>query len=79
MVTLCSVGTVPDACLGARAGDMFNTDGSDSRGTEPMRLRFVTTGSTISAGVYKTIAEAERAVVALRNELFTHSQLDRMS
>lgn len=36
-------------------------------------------GKHYRAGVYKTIAEAERAVVALRNELFTHNQLDRMS
>lgn len=33
---------------------------------------------TIHAGLFPTIAEAEAAVIAKRNELFTHSDVDRL-
>ena len=35
-------------------------------------------GRTIYVGRFDTIAEAEAAVIAKRNELFTHNDLDRM-
>jgi hypothetical protein len=34
-------------------------------------------GKTYHAGVFETVDEAEVAVIALRNELFTHNLLDR--
>lgn len=34
-------------------------------------------GSIYTAGTHSTIAEAEAAVIALRNELFTHNDADR--
>jgi hypothetical protein len=36
-------------------------------------------GHTYYAGYHRTIAEAAAAVIALRNELFTHNDADRMA
>ena len=36
-------------------------------------------GKTMSAGLFDTVAEAEVAVIALRNELFTHNELDKLT
>jgi hypothetical protein len=36
-------------------------------------------GKTYNAGLFATIAEAESAVIAKRNELFTHNDLDRVA
>lgn len=35
-------------------------------------------GRTIHVGYFDTVAEAEAAVIAKRNELFTHNRLDRI-
>ena len=36
-------------------------------------------GRTYNAGLFDSIAEAEAAVIAKRNELFTHNDLDRVA
>lgn len=36
-------------------------------------------GKVHHAGSYKTLAEAEAAVIALRNKLYTHNDLDRVA
>lgn len=41
------------------------------------RARVTHNGKIYTAGVHATIAEAEAAVIALRNQLFTHNNLDR--
>ena len=48
-----------------------------SPGSGKWRARVGHNGVQLSAGHFDTIAEAERAVIALRNELFTNNLADR--
>lgn len=43
------------------------------------RAKVVHHGQSIHLGSFATVSEAERAVWAKRNELFTHNDADRMS
>lgn len=48
-------------------------------GTSQWSARLTHHGVQISAGKFSTIAEAEAAVIAKRNELYTHNHLDRIN
>lgn len=65
-----------------RAGAHRNSQ-SGVRGVFPKKNRWVAVvnaeGKRHNVGSYGTIAEAEAAVIALRNELFTNNLLDRKS
>ena len=43
------------------------------------RATATSNGRSYSAGYFETIAEAEVAVIALRNRLFTHNNMDRQN
>lgn len=65
-----NLAVVADTRSGVRGVTWFKP-----RGTWAAKVRH--NGHLYYAGYHKTIAEAEAAVIALRNKLFTHNDLDR--
>jgi hypothetical protein len=63
-----------------QAGSYRNSQ-TGVRGVSPYGERYQAhvrhEGRQIHVGTYDTVAEAEMAVIAKRNELFTHNDMDR--
>lgn len=64
-----------------RVGAQGNNVNSGVRGVYPVGKRWKTlvthNGKKYTAGIFDTVEEAEPAITALRNELFTHNIRDR--
>jgi hypothetical protein len=64
---------------GPRSDSTSGVRGVTWAGKHGWRARAKHNGKHYSAGHHPTVEEAERAVVALRNRLFTHNDVDRPS